>query len=69
MATLVDLASTVLVLNADSDEIREEARWIALNNALGPRMLWALNPLAGLIVGSGITILEVIIGDVTTSMT
>ncbi len=79
--TLADMASTVLVLNADSNEIREEARrtfgfdgavksalerhvhgpqgrrganflarfklrdeerWIVLNNSLGPRMLWAL---------------------------
>ncbi len=79
--TLADMASTVLVLNADSNEIREEARrtfgfsdavkaalekhvhgpqgrrganflarfklrederWIILNNSLGPRMLWAL---------------------------
>ena len=77
--TLADMASTVMVLNADSNEIREEARrvfgfdlavksalerqvhgpqgrrganlrfklreeerWIVLNNSLGPRMLWAL---------------------------
>ncbi|GMA79992.1 hypothetical protein GCM10025880_64090 [Methylorubrum aminovorans] len=79
--TLADMASTVMVLNADSNEIREQARktfgfdqavksalerqvhgpqgrrganllarfklreeerWIVLNNALGPRMLWAL---------------------------
>lgn len=79
--TLADMASTVLVLNADSNEIREQARrtfgfdgavksalerqvhgpqgrrganllarfklreeerWIVLNNSLGPRMLWAL---------------------------
>ncbi len=79
--TLADMASTVLVLNADSNEIREQARqtfgfdqavksalerqvhgpqgrrganllarfklreeerWIILNNSLGPRMLWAL---------------------------
>jgi intracellular multiplication protein IcmB len=78
---LADMASTVLVLNADSNEVREEARrvfgfdetvktalerhvhgpqgrrganflarfklrdeerWIVLNNSLGPRMLWAL---------------------------
>ncbi|MGN7126803.1 hypothetical protein [Methylorubrum thiocyanatum] len=79
--TLADMASTVLVLNADSNEIREQARktfgfdgavksalerhvhgphgrrganflarfklrdeerWVVLNNRLGPRMLWAL---------------------------
>lgn len=79
--SLADMASTVMILNADSNEIREEARrtfgfdlavkaalerhvhgpqgkrganvlariklrdeerWIIVNNTLGPRMLWAL---------------------------
>jgi len=78
---LSDIASTTIILNADSNEIREEARavfgfsdavkrdlerfvhgpkderganflarfklreeerWVVLNNSLGPRMLWAL---------------------------
>ena len=80
-ADLSDIASTTIILNADSNEIREEARavfgfseavkrdlerfvhgpkderganflarfklreeerWVVLNNSLGPRMLWAL---------------------------
>ena len=80
-ADLSDIASTTIILNADSNEIREEARavfgfsdavkrslerhvhgpkderganflarfklreeerWVVLNNALGARMLWAL---------------------------